>query len=74
MELPHEREQSTHATNPTPDPAMVQAHKDVEAGQVDTDMRATPGLSAERRKRYVPGAGGEPPAQKDPSPKGKLVR
>lgn len=63
LELPHEREQSTHATSRTPDPAMVQAHKDLKEGQVDTDMRATPGLGAERREGYVPGAGGKPPAE-----------
>jgi hypothetical protein len=40
---------------------MVQAQRDIEAGQVDTDMRATPGLDAKRRARMVPGAGGKPP-------------
>ncbi|WP_212745096.1 hypothetical protein [Hydrogenophaga sp. 2FB] len=64
LELPHESDQSTHTTAPAPDPAMRQAHKDLKEGQVDTDMRATPGLDAEQRKRYVPGAGGQPPSQK----------
>lgn len=58
LELPHERDQSTHATSRQRDPAMRQAHQDLEEGQVDTDMRATPGLDAEQRQRYVPGAGG----------------
>lgn len=64
LELPHEADQSTHTTAPAPDPAMRQAHQDLQEGQVDTDMRATPGLDAEQRKRYVPGEGGEPPSQK----------
>ena len=45
-----------------PDPVMVQAKRDLDAGLVDTDMRATPGLDAQRRARLVPGAGGKPPA------------
>jgi hypothetical protein len=44
-----------------PDPVMVQAKRDIDAGMVDTDMRATPGLDAERRARLVPGPGGKPP-------------
>lgn len=65
LELPHEAQQSTHTTTATPDPEIRQAHKDLQEGQVDTDMRATPGLDAEQRKRYVPGAGGQHPSQKD---------
>ena len=34
----------------TPDPAIEQARRDLAAGQVDTDLRATPGLDAQRRK------------------------
>ena len=64
LELPHEREQSTETTAPAPDPEMTQAHKDLEAGQVDTDMRATPGQDADQRSAYVPGAGVQPPSQK----------
>ena len=59
LELPHERDQSTHSTAARPDPGMRQAKKDLDAGQVDTDMRATPGLDAAQRARYVPGAGGQ---------------
>jgi len=44
---------------------MVQAQRDIEAGLVDTDMRATPGLDAERRAQLVPGPGGQPPASHD---------
>lgn len=63
LELPHERDQSTENTAPEPDAEMEQASKDLEAGQVDTDMRNSPGLDAEQRKRYVPGAGGQKPGK-----------
>lgn len=61
LPLPHERDQSTAATATEPDPVMAQAKRDIDAGLVDTDMRATPGLDAQRRARLVPGAGGKPP-------------
>lgn len=41
---------------------MAQAKRDIDAGQVDTDMRATPGLDAALRAELVPGPGGKPPA------------
>lgn len=62
LALPHERDESTPATEVPPDAVMVQARHDIDAGMVDTDMRATPGLDAERRARLVPGAGGKPPS------------
>ena len=40
---------------------MVQAKRDIDAGLVDTDMHATPGLDADLRARLVPGPGGKPP-------------
>jgi hypothetical protein len=61
LELPHERDQASDSTASAPDPAMKQAHEDLKQGLVDTDMRATPGLDAERRARQVPGAGGQSP-------------
>lgn len=61
LALPHERDESTNATAVAPDPLMVQAKRDLDAGLVDTDMRATPGLDATRRARLVPGPGGKPP-------------
>ena len=62
LELPHERDESVgNATDP-PRRVIVQAKRDLDAGMVDTDMRATPGLDAERRGSLVPGAGGKPPA------------
>lgn len=68
LRLPHEHDQSTDSTAPAPDPDIRQAHQDLEEGQVDTDMRATPGLDAGQRAGYVPGAGGRPASQKAPPP------
>ncbi|MDR7097081.1 hypothetical protein [Hydrogenophaga laconesensis] len=68
LELPHERDQSTKTTASAPDRGMRQAQKDLEAGQVDTDMRVTPGLDAEQRARYVPGAGGRAPSRSTDAP------
>lgn len=61
LALPHERDESTRTTAAEPDPVMVQAKRDLDAGLVDTDMRATPGLDNERRAGLVPGLGGKPP-------------
>jgi hypothetical protein len=54
LPLPHERDQQGGAVNPKPDPLIEQAKSDLDAGLVDTDMRATPGLDAERREALVP--------------------
>lgn len=51
--LPHERDQQNSATNPKPDPQVKRAARDLQQGQVDTDLRATPGLDADRRGRLV---------------------
>ena len=59
LALPHERDQSTKTTAETPDPLTVQAKRDIDAGLVDTDMRATPGLDAKLRDRMVQGTGGK---------------
>jgi len=53
--LPHERDQQNSATNPKPDPQVKRAAHDLQQGQVDTDMRATPGLDAEQRGKLVKG-------------------
>ena len=58
--LPHERDEFVGEVSSAPDPRLVQAKKDIDAGLVDTDMRATPGLDAARREALVPGAGGKP--------------
>jgi hypothetical protein len=81
---PHERDQSLDATANEPDPRMVQATKDLDAGQMDTDMRVQPGLDAERRRAAVGGPAGQenppreripaetqsPPAEKPPADEG----
>ncbi len=63
--LPHDRDQQTTATAAMPDPQMRRAAADLKQGQVDTDLRATPGLDAERRGDMVKGgehgAGGRRP-------------
>ena len=59
--LPHERDESTNAAAEATDPVIAQAKRDIDAGMVDTDMRATPGLDAELREKLVPGPGGKPP-------------
>lgn len=64
LALPHERDESIHATPEEPDPVMVQAKRDIDAGKVDTDMRATPGLDTELRASLVPGPGGKPPSSR----------
>jgi hypothetical protein len=53
LPLPHEREQASGHVNPKPQRKIVQAQRDIEAGQVDTDMRATPGLDAPQCSRLV---------------------
>ena len=53
--LPHERDQQNTATNPKPDPHVRRAAQDLKQGQVDTDLRATPGLDADRRGEMVKG-------------------
>lgn len=63
LALPHERDESTDAAAVAPDPITAQAQRDIDAGMVDTDMRATPGLDAERRARLVPGPSGKPPSR-----------
>jgi hypothetical protein len=62
LELPHERDETSGQTAAEPDPVIVQAKRDIDAGLVDTDMRATPGLDAQRRRKLVPGPGGRPPS------------
>lgn len=58
LPLPHERDESITSTAPAPDPVMKQAKRDIDAGLVDTDMHATPGLDAAARRKMVPGPGG----------------
>jgi hypothetical protein len=53
LALPHERDESPDGTAVVTDPLMVQAKRDIDAGMVDTDMRAAPGLDAQLRARLV---------------------
>ncbi len=59
LALPHESDEPIRATALEPDPVILQAKRDLDAGLVDTDMHGTPGLDAELRAKLVPGAGGQ---------------
>ncbi|TCP04393.1 hypothetical protein [Rubrivivax gelatinosus] len=62
LPLPHERDESVGDAGEPPRPVMEQARRDLAAGQVDTDLRATPGLDAAARERAVgPAAGRSKP-------------
>lgn len=75
-QLPHERDQSTGgdstggmgtgAAGEQQHEVMGQAHQDLKRGQVDTDLRATPGLDAERRDKLVKDAGRDRPTKGRP--------
>ena len=57
LPLPHERDETSgpdDTVGKAPRKVIDQARKDLEAGLVDTDMRATPGVDAERRDELVP--------------------
>ncbi len=62
LALPHERDQLSASAAQAVDPVIAQAKRDIDAGLVDTDMRATPGLDAALRAQLVPGPGGKPPS------------
>jgi hypothetical protein len=59
-EDPEVKADSINGASVKPDPVIEQAKQDLDAGLVDTDMRATAGLDAKRRARLVPGAAGQP--------------
>lgn len=73
VQLPHERDQSVggdstggmgSGTAGEEQRAVIgQAHEDLKRGQVDTDLRSTPGLDAERRDRLVKDAKPSGPAE-----------
>jgi hypothetical protein len=54
LPLPHERDESSGHVDARPREVIRQAKRDLDAGLVDTDMRATPGLDAQRREQLVP--------------------
>jgi len=62
--LPHERDQAEGAVTPDVNPVIEQAKHDIDDGLVDTDMRATPGLDAERRERLLHDLAETPPAER----------
>ncbi len=68
LALPHERDQDAGHTAAAPDPVIQQAKHDLDAGQVDTDMHATPGLDAAQRERLVPTQQPAKAAPKPPKP------
>ena len=53
LRLPHERDESADSTSPRIDPRIKQAKKDIDEGQVDTDLREAPGLDAPARKKIM---------------------
>jgi hypothetical protein len=53
LELPHERDEGLNATASEPDPVIERAGEDLASGQVDTDLRNTPGLDAQRRAQLL---------------------
>jgi len=58
--LPHERDTQSADQRRPYDPQMEQARRDIESGQIDTDLRNTPGLDAPERAQKVPGDAGRP--------------
>jgi hypothetical protein len=60
LPMPHERDEAAGHTARKPDPQIEQAKRDLDAGQVDTDLRGTPGLDAERLEQLVGPAEGSP--------------
>lgn len=55
LPLPFELDQTTGQTDPRPREVIRQAQADIESGQVDTDLRNTAGLDAERRDELLEG-------------------
>lgn len=74
LPLPHERDQGLAQVAGTPDPLMLQAMRDLDAGQVDTDMRAMPGLDAERRNHLVPTVIPQTPSAPQPAPRARTTK
>ncbi|MCK7500847.1 MAG: hypothetical protein MZW92_69715 [Comamonadaceae bacterium] len=53
LATPHERDQSVGSPTEEPREVMEQARRDIESGQVDTDMRSTPGLDSDGRQEAL---------------------
>lgn len=61
LPMPHERDESSGDPQAGTGPDREKVHlagQDLAEGQVDTDMRATPGLDSQRRESLVPGEAG----------------
>ena len=69
--MPHERDEAAGHTAAEPDAVIGQAKRDLDAGLVDTDMRATPGLDAARRKDLVGTAGAPADSRKSDADVGR---
>ncbi|MBZ8142932.1 hypothetical protein CLD22_23940 [Rubrivivax gelatinosus] len=57
LPLPHERDESPDAPGAKPRAVIEQARRDIESGQVDTDMRTSAGLDADAREKALRGGG-----------------
>ena len=58
LATPHERDESVGSPAAAAPRAVIeQARRDLESGQVDTDLRGTPGLDAARREEVLRGGG-----------------
>lgn len=53
LPMPNERDERPGEINPDPQDVMVQAKKDLDAGLVDTDLRATGGLDDIHRRELL---------------------
>lgn len=53
MRWQYERDQSSDSTAAEPQEVIRQAARDIESGQVDTDLRNTPGIGAERQRELL---------------------
>lgn len=65
-QMPHERDESPKSQVTAPRKIMEQAHRDIESGQVDTDLRGTRGI--ESVKKPIPGPGQESAGEKFGAP------
>lgn len=63
--MPHERDESAGDTAAEPNPVIEQAARDLAAGQVDTDLRTSPGLDAARRADLAGEVRGDPKPARD---------
>lgn len=53
MALPHDRDEKIDSSDRDVKAPMDQAYRDLASGQVDTDLRGTPGIDASRRDELL---------------------